>query len=142
MVKEIDKFKKELKDRNKKKKKGFTLVELLAVFVILAIIAGIAINSMDNIKENVAENVYKQSVKSAINAAQNYYSENSNDVSLKSGISIFSKNLSIENQDQYKSGAIVYNDSTGKLEAKNVSDGSYCANGPIDNLKIIAGDCP
>ena len=38
MVKEIDKFKKDMQARNKKKKKGFTLVELLAVFVILAII--------------------------------------------------------------------------------------------------------
>lgn len=142
MVKEIDKFKKELKDRNKKKKKGFTLVELLAVFVILAVIAGIVISSMDNVKENVTVNVYKQSVKSAINAAQNYYSENGDSSNLKSGISIFSNDLSIENKDQYKSGSIVYNDATGKLEAKNISNGSYCANGPIDNLTIIEGECP
>lgn len=142
MVKEIDKFKKELKERNKKKKKGFTLVELLAVFVILAIIAGIVISSMDNVKENVTVNVYKQSVKSAINAAQNYYSENGDSPTLKGGISIFSDDLSIENKNKYKSGSIVYNDSTGKLEAKNISDGSYCANGPVDNLTIIEGDCP
>jgi len=142
MVKEIDKFKKELKDRNKKKKKGFTLVELLAVFVILAIIAGIVISSMDNVKENVTVNVYKQSVKNAINAAQNYYSENGDSPTLKSGISIFSDDLSIENKNKYKSGSIVYNDTTGKLEAKNISDGSYCANGPIDNLTIIEGECP
>jgi prepilin-type N-terminal cleavage/methylation domain-containing protein len=142
MVKEIDKFKKELKDRNKKKKKGFTLVELLAVFVILAVIAGIVISSMDSIKGNVTVNVYKESVKSAINAAQNYYSENGESTDLENGISIFSKDLSIENKNQYKSGSIVYNDATGKLEARNISDGSYCANGPIDNLTIIEGDCP
>lgn len=142
MVKEIDKFKKQMNDRNKKKKKGFTLVELLAVFVILAIIAGIVIASMNNIKENVTVNVYKESVKSAINAAQNYYSENGESLDLKSGISIFSNDLSIENREQYKSGSIVYNNSTGKLEARNISDGSYCANGPIDNLTVIEGDCP
>lgn len=142
MVKEMNKFRKDLKDNRMKNRKGFTLVELLAVFIILAIIAGIAIGSMNNVKENVTVNVYKESVKNAINAAQNYYSENGDSSSLKSGISIFSKDLSIENKDQYKSGIIVYNDSTGKLEAKNISDGSYCANGPIDNLKIVEGACP
>ncbi len=142
MVKEIDKFKKEMYERNRKKKKGFTLVELLAVFIILAIIASIVIVSLDNIKDKVTENVYKESIKNAINAAQNYYSENGASTNLKSGISIFSKDLNIENSKQYKSGSIIYNDSTGKLEAKNISNGSYCANGPIDNLTIVEGVCP
>lgn len=144
MTKEIDKFKKELEERNskKRKKKGFTLVELLAVFVILAIIAGIAIFYMNNVKKTFTVSVYKESVKNLLTAAQNYYSANSETAFPSAGLSIFDDNLAIENKSEYTGGLVFYNSITGKLEAKNVTNSDYCANGPLDNLIINEGVCP
>lgn len=142
MVKDIDKFKKEMLERNKKRKKGFTLIELLAVFVVLAVVAGVAIFSINNIEEELSAKSYGESVKNVISSAQNYYSSNAETGFPPAGLSVLSDEIEIENKNQYKNGLIIYNSITGKLEAKNITDGNYCANGPIDNLNIVEGECP
>jgi prepilin-type N-terminal cleavage/methylation domain-containing protein len=58
-------------------KKRFTLIELLAVMVILAIILAIAIPSISNIIENSRLNAYKSNEKMLSKAASNYYIINS-----------------------------------------------------------------
>lgn len=144
MVKDIDKFKEELKERNskKKKKKGFTLVELLAVFVVLAIIAGIAIFYMNNVKTTFTKSVYEQSVKNILTAAQNYYAANADSSFPSNGLSVTDNDLQAENKSSLTGGMIYYNSVTGKLEAKNITSDDYCANGPIDDLIITEGACP
>ena len=52
-------------------KKGFTLVELLAVIVILALIMAIAIYSISGILQTSRENVYKDTALSIIHGARN-----------------------------------------------------------------------
>ncbi len=119
------------------KNKGFTLVELLAVFVILAIIASIVMFSMNNIKSEYAKKVYTESVKNILTAAQNYYTSNVFNDFPTYGMSVNA--FEIENKNQYTSGLIKYiND---KLEAVHVSNGEYCANGTMDNLTVTEGDC-
>lgn len=142
MIKEIDKFKSKMLKRNKKSKKGFTLIELLAVFVMLAIVAGVAIYSVNNIEEEFSVKSYGESIKNVISSAQNYYSANAENGIPASGLSVLSDEIEIENKNQYKNGLIIYNTITGKLEAKNITNGRYCANGPIDDLNIIEGECP
>ena len=52
-------------------KKGFTLVELLAVIVILALIMSIAVISMGGVMQSARESTYKQSAASIIEAVRN-----------------------------------------------------------------------
>ncbi len=65
------KFKKQMKNE-----KGLTLIELLAVVVILGIIAAIAVPSIGNIIENSRYNAVKADGINVINAAQLYYTDN------------------------------------------------------------------
>ncbi|WP_052455887.1 prepilin-type N-terminal cleavage/methylation domain-containing protein [Bhargavaea cecembensis] len=58
-----------------KEEKGLTLIELLAVIVILGIIAAIAIPAIGNIIENSRYNAVKSDALNVLNAAQIYYSD-------------------------------------------------------------------
>lgn len=59
-----------------KEQKGFTLVELLAVIVILGIIAAIAIPSIGGIIQKSKEDAAKADAIQLINAAKNYVASN------------------------------------------------------------------
>ena len=54
-------------------KKGFTLVELLAVIAILAILVILAIPSVLDIYNNSREKIRVQTVKTYINATKKFY---------------------------------------------------------------------
>lgn len=62
-----------------KKENGFTLVELLAVLVILGIIVAIAIPAVGNIIENARGNANKAEVELVEDAARLYFIENEED---------------------------------------------------------------
>jgi len=62
-----------------KNKKGFTLVELLAVVVILALIALIASPIILNIIENSRKSSFASSMDGAVRAIENFYSVHYND---------------------------------------------------------------
>jgi len=120
-----------------KKNNGFTLVELLAVFVILAIIASIAIFSIINIKKNSAKSIYIESVKNLITSTSQYYGESDYTNFPSEGIDI--KDLKVDNKNQFTSGLVkLVNDD---FMVVDVSNGDYCANGKIDSLTITDGDC-
>ena len=59
-----------------KNEKGLTLVELLAVIVILGIIAAIAVPSIGNIIQNTREKAVLADATNAIEAANLYFAEN------------------------------------------------------------------
>ncbi|MEI3529752.1 MAG: type II secretion system protein [Bacilli bacterium] len=59
-------------------KKGFTLVELLAVLVILAIIATISFPIVSNVLEKSEKKAYDQQIKEFEKAAKNFETNNSN----------------------------------------------------------------
>lgn len=62
-----------------KNEKGLTLVELLAVIVILGIIAAIAVPAIGNIIENSRVKAIKADAQNVLAAANIYFVENSND---------------------------------------------------------------
>ncbi len=62
--------------------KGFTLVEVLAVVVILSILATIMVPTVSHIINQNKENNYKNIEKSILNAAKMYVSDNRYDMSI------------------------------------------------------------
>ncbi len=68
-----------------KNKKGFTLVELLAVVVILALIALIASPIILNIIENSRKSSFASSIDGAMRAIENFYSVHYNDEGFNRG---------------------------------------------------------
>ena len=61
-------------------RKGFTLVELLAVFVVLGIIAAITIPAIGGIIHSSKENVYTKQIETLKNTAKTYMASNSKDL--------------------------------------------------------------
>lgn len=68
--------KKEMNRKSENMKKGFTLVELLGVIIILGIIGAIAIPIVQNSIKESGVNACKMQVESFIKAAKNYTSQN------------------------------------------------------------------
>ncbi|QTD41575.1 competence type IV pilus major pilin ComGC [Sporosarcina sp. Te-1] len=67
---------KKLMQKRLKNEKGLTLVELLAVIVILGIIAAIAVPSIGNIIENSRIKAVKADAQTVLSAANMYFAEN------------------------------------------------------------------
>lgn len=62
-------------------KKGFTLIELIAVIAILGLIALIVYPAIGSVIRNSRESAYKDQVDVIINAAKNWSAENSQELS-------------------------------------------------------------
>lgn len=90
--------------QKKLNQKGLTLVELLAVIVILGIIAAIAVPAIGNIIENTKYNAVKSDALNALSAANLYFAEEPKEES-----------ITIE-----KLVADGYLDSEGKLTKANI----------------------
>ena len=114
------------------KKKAFTLIELLAVIIILAVIALIATPVVLNVIENAKEEAFKDSIYGAIDAAKYYYYENPDT------IQVSVKDLKL-NGKQFKEGTI--NISSEGFEVVNITDGDYCGNTVDKEVKVVKGNC-
>lgn len=115
-------------------KKGFTLVELLAVVVILAIIAIIAVPLILGVIESSKKGAFKDSVYGLLEAGDIYVASsdiNENEV----GEAISLKSLNIKNKNQFVSGYLQKLE-TGEIKAVGISDGNWCATGTRKTLQI------
>jgi|GEM_PF-1930180 len=122
-------------------KKGFTLVELLAVIVVLGIIAVITISVIVGIIDKTKMKAYEVAAKNVIDAAKEYVTrvEDNNDFP-EGGIKVEDIDLK---KDKYVSGK-VYRDEEGVITLENLSDGEYCASGSkqeITVVKVSNGKC-
>ncbi len=75
-------FKKLINKKLVKNEKGLTLIELLAVIVILAIISAIAVPAIGNIIENSRYNAVKADAINVLNAANLYFTDEPNETSV------------------------------------------------------------
>ena len=121
-------------------KKGFTLVELLAIIIVLGVITSITISVITMNIENTRENSFEVSAKNLLDASKEYVTKNMENHDFpKEGISANLKELGIEN-NPYISG-IIKRDENGQIVLIDVTDGTYCANGTKTNLTITKDDC-
>ena len=119
------------------KKKGFTLVELLAVIIILAIIALIAIPAIMDSIEKAKRNAFKDSVYQTFQEVESYLVKNNLKEIPEEGIDV--KDIEFKN-NIFVSGKLIISQS-GNVKAVNVGDGKYCAIGEKDALEIFDGEC-
>lgn len=125
-----------------KKRNGFSLVELLAVIILLGIISLIIVPSALKTLENSKKKAFENSVVGLITSATNYVGE-SDFTEWPSGLTISyikTNNLfEVKNIENFTSGTL-YN-SYGTITVQNVTDGNYCANGKKNSLTITNGNC-
>ncbi len=80
-------------------KKGFTLVELLAIIAILAIIISISVTAFSNTQQSIVEKQYQNIVNDILIKAQDYAHKNG-----------FTKNITISVNDLIDKGILLPND--------------------------------
>ncbi len=106
-----------------KDKKGFTLVELLAVIAILAILVLIALPNILNLYRNARENVFVNEVQNIIRSAQQAYVTNSLTNKSKTCFDSKSNSLDIESKSSLKYKVELSSD--GKIISIQVMDNNY-----------------
>ena len=126
------------------KKKGFTLVELLAVIVVLAIIALIAVPVVINITKSAQRGAFKSSAYGILESAKIYYlSGKVQSKDVLSRIDVVQKDENDKyileyNGEKPESGVIVFN-SNGK-SALAIKKGTFCASKNYNEEEIKVQD--
>lgn len=120
-----------------KSSKGFTLVELIAIIVIVGIIIGIIAPVSIKLIEKSKTNSFRESLRSIIRSTEIYMSENDLKTLPSGEIYLESNDLDLDYAEGYK-GIIKYEN--GELILLNVSNGKYCGNGSIETLAITNYD--
>lgn len=115
-------------------KKGFTLVELLAVIVIMVIIALIATPIVLGVIDKAKRGAFEDSVKVSSRQIELYLFKNGLTKLPTDGVSV--KDLDIKSD--FTSGKFI--EENGVATAYFIKNKDYCAYGPIDNL-LIKKDC-
>lgn len=119
-------------------KKGFTLIEVLAVIVILGIVVTIAFPVVNSVIENSKKEAFYNNVLNLFDAVKKL--ESSDDFTLDSiGIEYNDSRLNISN-NPFNGGKIILNDK-GEAYSENITDGAYCAVGTKKNLNVVKGNC-
>ena len=119
------------------KRKGFTLVELLAVIAILAILVIIALPNVLKMYNNAKKNTFLVEVKSLSKDVSNKYVESRTKGKRIKTVSNKKNSLELSGRD------IKYYfklDSSGNLSSIYVSDGTYCVSSTKDYSKLTIDD--
>ncbi len=106
-----------------KSKKGFTLVELLAVIAILAILVLIAIPNVLNLYRNARKNTFKSDVQSILRASEQAYVMNSMNNGNRTCFDSVSNPLDIDARENLV--YVVRLSNKGKITSIEVADNNY-----------------
>ena len=123
------------------KKKGFTLVELLAVIVILAVILVIAVPQIMSVIESARKGSIESTAKLIAEGAEREYT---NRKILGKDTNIKCSDVSSMNSNDYGTCVITF-DNAGKATVKVTGKGKfegYTCNGNSTNMECIKGEIP
>ena len=124
-----------------KKKKGFTLVELLAVIVILAVILVIAVPQIMSVIESARKGSIESTAKLIAESAEREYT---NRKILGKDTNVLCSDVSSMNSNDYGTCVITF-DNTGKATVKVTGKGKfegYTCNGNSTNMECVKGEIP
>ena len=124
-----------------KKKKGFTLVELLAVIVILAVILVIAVPQIMSVIESARKGSIESTAKLIAEGAEREYT---NRKILGKDTNVLCSDVSSMNSNDYGTCVITF-DSAGKATVKVTGKGKfegYTCNGNSTNMECVKGEIP
>ena len=124
-----------------KKKKGFTLVELLAVIVILAVILVIAVPQIMSVIESARKGSIESTAKLIAEGAEREYT---NRKILGKDTNVLCSDVSSMNSNDYGTCVITF-DNTGKATVKVTGKGKfegYTCNGNSTNMECVKGEIP
>ena len=116
-------------------KRGFTLLELLAVIILLGIVALITVAAVVKI---IGESKVKAFKKSVYSAMESYRNKESAEQFYDLG-ELEVTTLPLDN-NPFLSGTVKRNDNN-EVMVVNLTNGVYCANGTKINLTVTDGNC-
>lgn len=118
------------------KKKGFTLIELIATILLVSVVAIIAKPLITGVIENIKKEAFRREVENGIN---NFITIEHNKLILGEKISKLDATDKSLSHNKFTGGTFRYKNN--KYIALNVTNGEYCANGDITELVITEGIC-
>ena len=121
----------------KRQKRGFTLVELLGVIVVIGVIAVITVPLVNRMIVNSRMSALKSSAEALLK--ETTLQSAMQKVDSNAQILITDERLKLKN-NQFTSG-FIYKNSDEKLVLKNVTNGTFCVNGTSGNLNVTKGNC-
>jgi len=117
------------------KKKGFTLVELLAVITLIGILGLITVPIINNTIKNSRKKAFKETLNAIVDSAKIYNADTDYLVMTpENDLDVLDHNLKYENRSEILGGSIKYN--SGKYSFDFVFSKYYCASGDIENIEI------
>lgn len=119
------------------KKRGFTLVEVMSVIVVLSIIALITVPAVLHTIEKARKESFRDSVYETFSQVQYYLVKNNLEEIPEEGIDV--TKLDFKNNN-FVSGVLALSDSK-EVKAINIGDVRYCAIGVKDKLTVYDGAC-
>lgn len=128
---------------SKNKNRAFTLIELLAVILILAVVSLIAVPVVNNIINEVKKNAYRQSAIGLVESANNYYASNLSQTAqdivfeFSSGIQTSEQKLEYKGQVDGSGTVRLYSDGTVTM---CIDNNKYYATKSASSDKIVSGD--
>ena len=123
-----------------RKKKGFTLVELLVVITLVGVLGLITVPIINDVIKNSRKKAFRETVINIVEVAKIYNAENDY-FAIPDGESIdmLSNKLEYDNKTEIKRGTIYLMDGEYYVEAYGEY---YCALGNVENLEIYdVDDC-
>ena len=119
-------------------KRAFTLIELLAVIVVLAIILLITMPAINDVIKNSRKESFRNNVLNLFEAVKKL--ESTSDFRLdENGIKYNDKRLNISNNPF--TGGKIYLNANGEADSDKITDDKFCAVGTKKKLLIAEGDC-
>lgn len=122
-----------------KEKKGFTLVELLAVITLLSLVGLISVPIATNIIDRSKVKAYKQTLNGIIDAAKIHNAEVDYQLFADGDIDLTEGKIQFENLDKITEGYVSY--SNKEYYLYDVTNDEFCANGILGYYDIYRGSC-
>ncbi len=113
---------------------GFTIIELIAVIIIIGVLLLIIIPNVSGVLKRAEQKTFAASAKGVLRSADDYFADTEFTVNEGECINADSETIKFDKNYQVTGGQICY--IGGKSYLKRVTNGKYCATGDTDNLTV------